>query len=82
MDKWQSQFANDPTRDYELYLELVEEKRPQAKIERGEAGELYLVLFGCPGVRIPFRWLLSQASRAETLPRVTGSSKEPATDDD
>lgn len=68
MQEWKSQFANDPTSDYDLYLELIDEIQPQAKIERGADGELYLSLFACPQVRIPYSWLLTQAERAETLP--------------
>ena len=66
--QWKSEFVNDPRRDFELYLELVEGDEPQGSIERHEDGELYLILFGCPNVRVPFRWLLSLAERADTLP--------------
>jgi hypothetical protein len=67
-ENWQSQFANDPRKDYELYLELLDDTQPQAKIERAADGELYLSVFGSPDVLIPFRWLLSLADRAEELP--------------
>lgn len=63
-----SQFANDPARDFDLYLELLEGDEPQGKIERGEDGELYSSLFACPQVRIPFRWFLRLAEGATTLP--------------
>lgn len=67
--EWSSQFANDPSTEYELYLELLERGVPQAKIERDADGELQLTLLDCPQVRIPFRWLLSLAERVETLPQ-------------
>jgi hypothetical protein len=66
--EWKSQFANDPRRDFELYLELIDGKEPQGRIERDADGELYLSLYDCPGVRIPFRWLMSLQERAESLP--------------
>ena len=68
MEQWNSQFANDPSRDFDLYLELVEGGQPQGKVERGPDGELYLSLFACPQVKVPFRWLVRLAERAETLP--------------
>lgn len=64
--EWRSQFANDPRRDSELYLELVQDRRPVAGIER-VGGELFLVVFGCEGVRLPYQWLVDLAPRAQTL---------------
>ena len=66
--QWKSQFANDPKQDFNLYLELLEGAQPQGKIERGPDGELYFSLFACPQVKVPFRWLLDLAQRAESLP--------------
>jgi hypothetical protein len=68
MEQWNSQFANDPSHDFDLYLELVEGTQPQGKVEREPDGELYLSLFACPQVKVPFRWLVGLAERAETLP--------------
>jgi hypothetical protein len=65
---WRSQFANNPNRDFDLYLELLEGEEPQGEILRGDDGELYLALFACPRVRVPFKWLLGLAERADTLP--------------
>ena len=68
MQQWKSQFANDPRRDFELYLELLEGTQPQGGIERGPDGELYLSLFACPEVKVPFMWLVGLADRADSLP--------------
>lgn len=69
MKRWNTQFANDPRRAFDLYLELLEEDEAKGQIERGVDGELYLSLFACPNVKIPFQWLVSLAQQAETLPR-------------
>jgi len=45
--EWKSQFTNDPQKDFDLYLELLEGAYPQGKIERGADGELYFSLFVC-----------------------------------
>ncbi len=76
MKQWDSQFANNPDRDYDLYLELLESDEAIGEIARGGDGELYLSLFACPKVRIPYRWLVSLSARAETLPMV-GNENEP-----
>ena len=68
MTNWRTQFANDPRRDFALYLELVEGDEPRGQVVRGDDGDLYLSVFACPNVRIPFRWLVELAERAETLP--------------
>jgi hypothetical protein len=70
--QWKSQFANDPRQHFDLYLELLNGTEPQGKIERAADGELYLSLFACPHVKVPLRWLLELAERAESLP-VPGS---------
>jgi len=59
---------DDPNRDFDLYLELLEGEEPQGQIARGDDGELYFSLFACPNVRVPLEWLLGLAERAETLP--------------
>jgi hypothetical protein len=66
--EWWSQFANDPSRDFELYLELLEGREARARIERGSDGKLYLVVDAANNVRVPLHWLVSLAERAETLP--------------
>jgi hypothetical protein len=73
---WTSQFANDPRRDFQLYLELLEDDEAQGEIRRGEDGELYLILFDCPEVRVPFKWLTSMLELAETLPIVEEGLQE------
>lgn len=69
MKKWTTQFANDPRRDYNLYLELVKEGEPQGQIAREADGELYLSLFASPDVKIPFAWLVSVSAQAGSLPK-------------
>lgn len=65
---WWSQFANDPNRDFEVYLELLEGDDARGQIVRGSDGELYLTLLGCPEVRVPLRWLTSAVEKAASLP--------------
>ena len=64
---WTTLFANDPRRDFHLYLELIEGEQAQAEIRREADGKLYLIVFSSPNVRIPFSWLLSLSEQAETL---------------
>jgi len=65
---WTSIFTNNPYNDFNLYLELLENEQPIAKIERDNDGELYLSIFSSPGCKIPYNWLVSLAARVKTLP--------------
>jgi len=65
---WKSQFANDPRKGFSLYLELLHGEEPVGEIRRGGDGQLYLTLFSCPDVAIPFDWLVALTERAKSLP--------------
>ena len=70
MSRWRSQFANDPRRGHELYLELLLDETYVGRIERSGEGDL-VVIFDCPAkTRCPVPWLTEQIQRAETLPAV------------
>ena len=73
---WWSQFANDPARDFELYLELREGRDARCGIERRRDGELYLVIFSPQRIEIPMRWLAEQAERAASLPSLEARAEE------
>jgi len=62
--KWSAEITNDPTRDYELYLELLESDEFRAKIYRKD-GDLVLVVYGREDVEIPLAWLKELIERAE-----------------
>ncbi len=70
METWTSVFTNDPYRDFELYLELVEGENARGQIVRDENGDLYFIVFTCPNIRVPYKWLVSLLDRADTLPRI------------
>ena len=62
--KWSAEITNDPTRDYELYIELLESDEFRAKIFRKD-GNLVLVVYGREDVEIPLAWLKGLIERAE-----------------
>ena len=75
MHNWTSTVTNNPDRDFELVLELCDEDRNEyvAGIERGDDGELYLLVYRgkkLGHVRIPYLWLIGLRDEAETLPPV------------
>ena len=69
--RWWTQFANDPRDDFNLNLELLEGQEARGMIRRDVDGELYLSIFAAPDVRVPFRWLINLAERAESLPDIS-----------
>ena len=63
--EWTAEITNDPNRDHDLYIELLEGDEYRGKIFRNTAGELVLEFYGCqPAVEIPLDWLRKVAERA------------------
>jgi hypothetical protein len=65
MPHWTSEFTNDPDQDQRLYLELLEDDEYRARVYRDEAGRLMLRVYGGGEARIPLKWLMELAARAE-----------------
>jgi hypothetical protein len=68
---WTADITNDPTRDFELYVELCADDHALARLQRNPAGQIELVFYGGVACQIPWAWLSRIASRfeAEVPPR-------------
>jgi hypothetical protein len=66
---WGADITNDPDRNYELYVELLQDDAHRARIQRNERRELELVCYGGDRIAIPAEWLVSviQQFIADTL---------------
>jgi hypothetical protein len=60
---WTAEITNDPTRDFELYVELLNDGDYKARLQRNPAGELEIVFYGGDKCLIPWGWLSGIASR-------------------
>ncbi len=57
---WTSEFWSDPTHDYRLYLELLEDDEFRGRIELDDAGQPILTVYPSKEfVRIPGDWLMA-----------------------
>ena len=62
---WTADITNDPTRNFELYVELLEDDRYRARLRRSAAGELERAFYGGEACQIPWTWLSGIVSRFE-----------------
>ena len=62
---WTAEIFNDPDRDHDLYIELLENDEYRAKLFLDKDGELVLTFYGGDRVSIPFEWLRQIASKAK-----------------
>ncbi len=62
---WTAEITNDPKRDYELYIELLENDKYKGRLQCDDNGELQLTFYGGRKVTIPFLWLSKIAKQAE-----------------
>jgi hypothetical protein len=60
--KWEALIANDPERDYRLYIELLEGEAWRGRIERDDLGQLRLTFYG-PATGVPWDWLSGLVER-------------------
>ena len=60
---WTAEITNDPTRDFELYVELLNDGDYKARLQRNPSGELEIVFYGGEKCPIPWGWLSGIASR-------------------
>lgn len=65
---WTAELTNNPERDFELYLELLEDGEYRARLQRSPAGQLDILFYGGAKCLIPWKWLSEVAERfiAET----------------
>ncbi len=55
---WEAFLTNDPARDFDLYVELLENDEFMGRIQRDSGGLLELVIYDEKKLRIPLDWLL------------------------
>ena len=75
LEGWRAEIVNDPTRDFELCVELYESEYHRATIRRHLSGALVLVWFlslDADIVEVPAKWLQELLNRAERELPVTG----------
>jgi hypothetical protein len=67
---WTAEITNDPFREFELYVELLNDGRYKARVQRDLAGELEIVFYGGERCLIPWEWLEGIVTRfkEETQP--------------
>jgi hypothetical protein len=63
---WTAEITNDPSRNFELYIELIEGETYRARIQRNPEGQLELHVYGTEPFSIPAEWLAEMLSRAST----------------
>lgn len=61
--QWHSEITNDPERDYDLYLELLENDVNVGRVQRDTDGILKLTIYKGGSVSIPVDWLLSTCTQ-------------------
>ena len=61
---WTAEITNNPDRDYDLYIELLEGDEYKARIQRSNDGDLELIFYGGERLSIPVVWLLDVFKRA------------------
>jgi hypothetical protein len=68
--RWTAEITNDPRKDYELYVELLEDDVSQARLQWNDRGELELVFYGGKETAMPAEWLIGivQRFKSETTP--------------
>lgn len=60
---WTAEITNDPGRDFELYVELLNEGRYKARLQRNSSGEVEIAFYGGEQCAIPWSWLSEIAAR-------------------
>jgi hypothetical protein len=60
---WTAEITNDPRKDYELYVELLEDDVSQARLQWNDRRELELAFYGGKETAVPAEWLLGIVQR-------------------
>ena len=62
---WSAEITNDPTNDYDLYVELLENEIYKGRLALNDAGQLVLTLYPSEThTRMPIDWLEEIIKRA------------------
>lgn len=57
MTNWTADFTNDPERDFDLYVELMEDDEFKAKLYYNDMNKICLYFYGGVETTVPFEWL-------------------------
>lgn len=65
MSSWSAEITNDPEKDYDLYVELLEDDQYRGRLIRAQDGSLQLVVYSTDkNLSVPAEWLRSIIDRA------------------
>ena len=56
---WSAEVTNDPDRDYELMIELLEDGTPRGRVYKDPAGQIILMIYkSADHVELNLNWLI------------------------
>ena len=66
MNQWAAEITNNPDKDYELYVELLEDDEYRARIEKSSQEQLVLRVYNTKqDVSLPVDWLMQVIAMAK-----------------
>lgn len=65
MFDWKADVGNDPDREFELVVELMEGNEYRGRLKRDDKGKIVLEVYGGDRIQIPVKWLQGVIDRAE-----------------
>jgi hypothetical protein len=66
MNQWAAEITNNPDKDYELYVELLEDDEYRARIEKSSQEQLVLRIYNTKqDVSLPVDWLVQVIAMAK-----------------
>ena len=66
MSQWAAEITNNPDKDYELYVELLEDDEYRARIEKSSQEQLVLRVYNTEqDVSLPVDWLMQVITMAK-----------------
>jgi hypothetical protein len=66
MNQWAAEITNNPDKDYELYVELLEDDEYRARIEKSSQEQLVLRVYNTKqDVSLPVDWLVQVIAMAK-----------------
>ena len=66
MSQWAAEITNNPDKDYELYVELLEDDEHRARIELSSPAQLILRVYNTEkDVSLPVDWLMQVITMAK-----------------
>lgn len=71
--KWTADITNDPNRNFELYVEIMEGIHHRGRVQRNVNGEIEIVVYGASECHIPWQWLSDIVTRFGNDSRTPGT---------